>query len=554
MADTTETANVTPGSDAATPEASWPLLRLGADGSCLGVGGLWSALTGLQDDADCWSAFHVLDRQRLRDEIAQAIAGGRPWQTEVRVRRADSVYRPLNLQIAPAAGDAGAAGEWLVASAEPLGTSAPVMTATQPAGAVSQAAAGAQPAAIAAFFQRISRQRVIDRRHGGVSAFMSLGQIDWAGSAADKGQALVRRLARLLRRSDLIVAPNDAPTVIMITDLGSALDEGAANAGDIARKIVQWLRPRLPGAASLAAAVTMIGERGDWAVQLEEAEHKRRHAVQAGMDLIFVDPALQRAASERALLIEDLTAAIDAGSFVLQYQPMLGRENRLVGLEALLRWHRRDAGGLQFPRQFLAEAERAGLMQRLGRWVLETVCTRHREWQAKLGHEVPVAVNISAAEFAAPGFAEHACEVLERSGLASGSVVLELPARVLTGIDSRALAILGKLRSAGFGIVFDGYGEQAVDLLALRELPVDAIKLDSRDLLERFGPKVGRAVADAVIGVAHCLGLEVQAKAIETREQFDLLRDSGCDAFQGRLLGEPSASARALTQAGLAVA
>ncbi|MEZ5650835.1 MAG: EAL domain-containing protein [Burkholderiaceae bacterium] len=554
---TTETPGASLGCDPAVAAAPWPLLRLGADGRCLGVGELWGALTGLATDGDCWAAIHVLDRQRLRDEIAAAIDGATPLRTEVRVRRADSVYRPMTVEVA-AVGD-----EWWLTSVDPLTisgasdtneTQADETQADDAGDADGPAHAGGLPAAIAAFFQRVARQRALDLRHGRVSAFVDIGPIDWASLGTDKGQGLVRRLASLLRRSDLIVAPNDGPTVVLITDLGADMDDGAANAGEIARKIVHWLRPRLPGHGSLAASVTMIGERTDWPVLLEEAEQFRRHAQQAGMDVIFVEAALQRAASERARLVDDLRAAIDAGSFVLQYQPMLGRERRLAGLEALLRWHRRDAGGLHFPGQFLAEAERAGLMQRLGRWVLETACMRHGDWQQRLGRELPLAINISATEFASHGFADHACEVLARSGLASGAIVLELPAQVLSSPDQRSLSVLGRLRSAGFGIVFDGYGERGVDLMTLRELPVDAIKVDSRNLLDHFGPKVGRAVTDAVVGVAHCLGLEVQAKAIETREQFDLFNESGCDAFQGRLLGDPSASPRALSQAGLSVA
>jgi EAL domain-containing protein (putative c-di-GMP-specific phosphodiesterase class I) len=160
---------------------------------------------------------------------------------------------------------------------------------------------------------------------------------------------------------------------------------------------------------------------------------------------------------------------------------------------------------------------------------------------------------VGEAEFRAPDFAEHACALFERAGLASGAVVLELPGPVFGDPDQRALTTIGRLRSAGFGIAFDGFGARHLDLLALRELPVDAIKLHSHDVLDRLGAGVGRAVVDAVVGVAHSLGLEVQAKSIETSEQLAVFREGGCDVFQGRLIGEPSASPRALRRVGMVV-
>ncbi|MEZ5738746.1 MAG: EAL domain-containing protein, partial [Burkholderiaceae bacterium] len=464
--------------------AHWPLLRFSSRGECTECTEFWHALTGIERASDAWfSAIHVLDRERLRAALARAIADRTEISTTVRVRRPDAVYRDLTLRMHPVdAGDPDT--DWLLGSPSPVGQPlVPESTGLSDALASAAAAAPersapAEPApGTALLADRVERQRLSNRRTGQLSALVDCGTpAETAGMVS--GRQLASQLAGLLRASDIVMSLPDGRTLVMLNALGKSLDDASFHAGELAAKIVRWLAARHPRAnGEFACGLVFIDDGSDWRLLLAQAGEARQQALVLGQTIRYADPAVQQASTERDQLIARLGQALESREFVLQFQPVISARRILSGVEALVRWHAADQRGLRFPSEFIAVAAQSGVIRALGHWVLQEACDRLVQWRGSLGHGVSFSININAAEFSAGDFVEKACDIVGRAGLASGSVQLELPAAVLLAGGDRHLSDLGRLRSAGFGIIFDDYGDDGIDLLALKSLPVDAVKI-----------------------------------------------------------------------------
>lgn len=257
-------------------------------------------------------------------------------------------------------------------------------------------------------------------------------------------------------------------------------------------------------------------------------------------------PRLASPETDRRRLRRDLVAAVERGSFALQYQPRLSlRSGRQVAAEALLRWPSGPRGTIS-PATFLPLAAEAGLAVRLGGWVLATACTAAAAWPG----DTIVSVNIARQQLDEPALPRQVAAALDISGLAPERLELELPEDVLAEVDSDGLLALSALRDIGVGLALDDFGAGIASLSMLRRLPLTGLKLDRAVVRALPDSREDTAMAQATIQLGHMLGLTVTAEGIETEAQRSLLAAAGCDDGQGYLFAMPMTEEKLVARLG----
>jgi EAL domain-containing protein (putative c-di-GMP-specific phosphodiesterase class I) len=261
------------------------------------------------------------------------------------------------------------------------------------------------------------------------------------------------------------------------------------------------------------------------------------------------DTSMGAAMIERVNIEADLRRAIERGELSLDYQPNISLDNGdIVGAEALIRWHHPRRGTVS-PSQFLSIAEETGLINTIDAWVLEESCRQAREWQALRAAPLMVNVNISGRQLRRPELVGVLADILGRTGLNPALLRLEITEIAAMANVEITTETMQQLRALGVQVVIDDFGTGYSSLTHLKRFPIDTLKLDG-SLVAGLG--TGRdadttAIARAVIGLAHSLGLSVIAEGVEQPDQAEDLRALGCAFGQGNYFSPPL-SASAFTQ------
>ncbi|MCS6882040.1 MAG: EAL domain-containing protein [Oscillochloridaceae bacterium] len=259
----------------------------------------------------------------------------------------------------------------------------------------------------------------------------------------------------------------------------------------------------------------------------------------------FFDPSTNRMALERLQLENQLRRALERDEFVLFYQPKVDRAGRLRGAEALIRWQHPRLGTIP-PARFIPLAEELGLIVPIGEWCLQEVCRQLREWRQKGLLLVPIAVNISAIQFAQPSFPSMVAATIAGSNLDPRLVELELTESMLVGDLESLLHQLQELRALGVALALDDFGTGYSSLAYLQRLPLTTLKVDRTFVaqLDASSQNGNRGIVHAIVTLGRSLNLQLVAEGIETRLQHSFLLDAGCDLFQGFLFSPPLPAAR----------
>ncbi|MFP4310992.1 MAG: EAL domain-containing protein [Nitriliruptoraceae bacterium] len=257
--------------------------------------------------------------------------------------------------------------------------------------------------------------------------------------------------------------------------------------------------------------------------------------------VVLHDEALRVEAMHRARLETDLRGAAGRGELILHYQPQFDlSQQRLVALEALVRWHHPELGILG-PGGFIGLAEESGLILGLGDWVLHEAVRQATRWRAT-GYLDPsgyVSVNVSPRQLTAPGFVAGVRDILERAGLDPANLCVEVTESALMGEIDVAAEVLGELRGLGVRTALDDFGTGHASLDHLSRFPLDELKID-RSFVACLGQDVrAEAVASSILALAEALGLSVVAEGIETDRQLSWLLERGCAVGQGYLFSPP---------------
>ncbi|MCW2774059.1 MAG: hypothetical protein JWN91_2385 [Nocardioides sp.] len=344
------------------------------------------------------------------------------------------------------------------------------------------------------------------------------------------------RLRDSARPTDLVARLGGDEFVVVCPDT----DVDAA--GRMAERLIAALgapipmeRGRIQIGTSIGIAVSAMASSDPEGLlkQADAAMHEAKARGRARSEIF--DPLLARRADDRRRLAGELREALTHGRLDVYYQPVVDLStDRVVALEALARWNHPERGAVP-PGTFVPLAEEHGFIAEVDRWVLARACQETADGRSsgELPRDVRVAVNLSARSLDDPGLVPMVSEVLRESGLPATALVLEITETALLQNREVARASLVGLRSIGAGVALDDFGTGYSSLSFLRELPVTGVKIDRsfvRDAVERTEDL---AITEAIVRLAHGLGLETIAEGVETVEQRDLLRRLGCGSAQG---------------------
>jgi diguanylate cyclase (GGDEF)-like protein/PAS domain S-box-containing protein len=256
----------------------------------------------------------------------------------------------------------------------------------------------------------------------------------------------------------------------------------------------------------------------------------------------FFMARINERAIRRFALEGSLRRAVAREESAVHYQPKLSIANgRVVGAEALIRWHDRHNGPVS-PAQFIPIAEESGLIIPIGEWVLRHACLQNRAWQDAGYEPMSVAVNVSAVQFREKNFLRMVERVLEETRLDPRYLELELTESVTMQDLELTIPLLQSLKSMGVSLSIDDFGTGYSSLSYLKRFPIDALKIDRSFVQDIASGKDDAAIIRAIISMAKSLKQRVIAEGVETAAQFEFLRNQGCDEIQGYYFSGPLAA------------
>jgi diguanylate cyclase (GGDEF)-like protein/PAS domain S-box-containing protein len=355
------------------------------------------------------------------------------------------------------------------------------------------------------------------------------------------------RLRKLLRPGDVLGRFGGDEFVVLLENVSSASD-----ASPVAERLLDDLRRPFRISESTVFLTVSVGialshgGRDSAEVLLRNADAAMYQAKDRGRSRIEVyDEGLPERAARRLQIEGDLHRALDAGQFVLYWQPKVElATGRIVSAEALLRWQHPDRG-IILPAEFISITEELELIDRIGEWVLADAIRQRAEWEIEHGDEAPwsIAVNVSALQLSGPKAVDAVARVLSRWKWAPDRLVLELTESVLMDEVTEAHAMLDRLRDLGVKLAIDDFGTGYSSLSYLHRFPVDQVKLDRAFVTSIDAEGEGSPIARAVVNMAHALGITVTAEGVETEQQLQGLRALNCDRAQGFLFARPMTAA-----------
>ncbi len=257
----------------------------------------------------------------------------------------------------------------------------------------------------------------------------------------------------------------------------------------------------------------------------------------------FFSSDLGARALERVKIESEMRRAIQNGEFVLHYQPLVNTKRGVIaGFEALVRWQHPQRGMVS-PLEFIPIAEESGLIEPLGLWVMEEACRQHRQWQLQGLRPPPVHINLSAHQFKNESLAQALFGLLAKYQLAPEHIGLEVTESVLMQDTAVVIRTLNALKEGGIHISIDDFGTGHSSLSYLKRFDIDCLKIDRSFVRDVTTDSDDLAIVEAVILMAHQLGLTVVAEGIEQVEQLSILCRLHCDVGQGYYFSPPMAAA-----------
>lgn len=323
---------------------------------------------------------------------------------------------------------------------------------------------------------------------------------------------------------------------------------GTEQVADLAQSVLCALQQPFDLAGqrlSVSASIGVVerGARGTTATGLMQAADTTLYWAKADGKARWTlfDPERNAHRMTRQALSSTLRPAVERGEFALEYQPLVGMADGVVrGVEALVRWNHPQFGSLA-PNRFIGIAEEDGSIVDLGRWVLRTACTQARQWQKDHPRERPlfVSVNVAVRQVWDSDLVADVAGILAETGLAPHLLQLELTESAVMGSAGRPLQALQALSDMGVRIAIDDFGTGYSNLAYLSRLPVSVLKLDGSFVRgfqdEAHANPADELIVEALVQLAHRLGLTVTAECVETSGQATRLRRIGCDTGQGWL-------------------
>ena len=350
-------------------------------------------------------------------------------------------------------------------------------------------------------------------------------------------RVLAPRIASVLRQTDTVARIGGDEFVLILTN-GDGERQVAAQVQVVMDAIAEPMTIQgHPFVVTCSAGVAVYPADGsDTETLIKHAEIAMYRAKERGRNVIqFYASKMNDRALERLALEGALRNALERNEFALHYQPQVHlASGRIVGMEALIRWHHPQFGKVR-PDRFIGLAEDTGLIVPIGAWVLRTACAQNMAWQRAGFGQLRVAVNLSARQFAQQGLAQSVSGILDETGLPPACLEIELTESLVMGDIDQAIGTMRELKKLGVHLSIDDFGTGYSSLSYLKRFPIDVLKIDQSFVRDITVHPDDAAMVGGIILLAHSLNLRVIAEGVETEEQLNYLLHRGCDEIQGNL-------------------
>jgi len=360
---------------------------------------------------------------------------------------------------------------------------------------------------------------------------------------------VANRLVSVLREEDTPARLGGDEFVVLLHANSESLNTVADHSWVVAEKIKQKLNEpfmldQYQHQLSTSIGISLFPDNHESPeVILQQADTAMYRSKASGRNAIsFFHPSMQEAADLRLNLEQDIRSAIDNGRFILCYQPQMDAGGAVLSAEALIRWKHPDKG-LLLPVNFIPVAEESSLILGIGRWVLLEACNQIKVWQDAGINPPHISVNVSSRQFRQQDFIDQVKHAIDSSGIAPHLLGIELTESVMIVDINDTIAKVKALKALGISIAVDDFGTGYSSLMYLKQLPIDALKIDQgfvRDILTDASDAV---IVETIISMAKHLDLDVVAEGVETAEQLALLKQQGCTDFQGYYFSRPLSAA-----------
>lgn len=346
------------------------------------------------------------------------------------------------------------------------------------------------------------------------------------------------RLRRVLRQDDHIARLGGDEFAILMRCDGMDISK-------LMERILQLLQERvvLPDVTvklSASIGIAILGEDADNSCDLMRfADMALYKSKRSGRNIYhFFSEKLERKLFEKRQMLTELESAIENDQLELHYQPQYEmKSRRIVGVEALIRWRLPD-GEYRYPDQFIPLAEEGDHILSLGEWIIKRACQDGRRLLDMAG-SLTIAINLSSKQFKDPKLKDMVVQYCKQYQIPHHCIELEITESLLLSNMDEAASMLSKLRMEGFNISLDDFGTGFSSNFYLKSIPVTGIKIDRLFTAGIPFEKKDTAIVETTIDLANRLDLKVIAEGVETEEQFNYLREFGCEIAQGYLLNKP---------------
>lgn len=497
---------------------------------------------------------HPEDRSRVLDEISESARSLTVWRSRYRVRFSDGTERWLLGNAAPrrendgtvtwngfimditAQQEAEQTIERLAYYDSLTGLPNRIMLYERLEHGIARLARSGQYGAL--FFIDVDRFKFLNEQ---------LGQ-----SAGDRLlQIIGKKLAASARRDDITARLAGDEFVFALEGLGLDREQAAIEAEKVGRRLLALVRDcgaQFGGLSQLPTAsigISLYGgprnPRRDEIVKRADIA-KSAAKEQGGDTVLFFDREMSEAVAARATVERNLRAALANDEMILHYQRQVDCRGQTTGVEALVRWQH-PGQGLLAPDRFIPLAEQIGVIVPLGSWALQSACTKLTEWRTSAAmRDLTVAVNVSPRQFYRDDFVAEVAGVLERSAVDPRLLKLEITESLLLHDLDDARNKVQLLREIGVRTSIDDFGTGYSSLSYLAHLDVAELKIDRTFIWDLGSARNDKArmIVDAIANLGLRLGLTVCAEGVETEQQFELLKQTGCQCFQGYYFGRPA--------------
>jgi diguanylate cyclase (GGDEF)-like protein/PAS domain S-box-containing protein len=359
---------------------------------------------------------------------------------------------------------------------------------------------------------------------------------------------VARRLGAAVRHGDTVARSGGDEFNLVLASIAHVDDVAR-----VAQKIMEQFRAPFRIARQELFVTPSIGitlypfDDRDPEALIRNADTALYHAKESGRNTFQFFTAELNQRVERQMTLEmGLRQALERDEFLLHYQPQLDLQSGgITGVEALIRWQR--GAEMVSPLEFIPLTEETGLIVPIGAWVLRTACAQAMAWRAAGLPAVKMSVNLSARQFREQGLVATIRRILDDTGLPADGLVLEITESALMHNPESVRATLAELDAMGIDLSVDDFGTGYSSLSYLKRFPIDSLKIDKSFIRDITTDTDDAAIAQAVIGLAHSLDIQVVAEGVETLPQLMFLRSRHCDAMQGYYFSKPL-PARDMTQ------